>query len=131
MLLLVINRISNIEEERSNLSPNEEYLQVSTKKLSRGASFAPHKHNPLHRISDITQEAWVFLSGKVKAKFWDIDDSFIYETVLGRGDCAVVFRAGHSFEVLEDDTLLYEIKTGPYYGIKKDKTFIGDKSGEV
>ena len=112
-LLLVISRSVDITAERKNLSPDEEFLQVSTKKLANGTSFAPHKHNYLHRTSDITQEAWIFLSGKVKATFWDIDDSIIYETELCAGDCAVVFRGGHSFEVLEDDTSLYEIKTGP------------------
>ena len=71
-----------------------------------------------------TQEAWIVLKGNVLATFWDIDDKVILETTLKSGDCAVVFRAGHSFEVLEKDTMLYEIKTGPYYGVEKDKTFI-------
>jgi mannose-6-phosphate isomerase-like protein (cupin superfamily) len=128
ILLLTINRRANIEKERNNLCPDKEYLQVSTKKLSKGVSFVPHKHNELHRVSDITQEAWIFLAGKVKAKFWDIDDTFIYETELGPGDCAVVFRGGHSFDVLEDDTILYEVKTGPYYGVERDKTIIGERN---
>ena len=30
----------------------------------------------------------------------------------------------HTYEILEDNTLVYEYKTGPYLGIKKDKEFI-------
>ena len=43
---------------------------------------------------------------------------------MSSGDCIVSMSAGHSFEVLEDDTLLYEFKNGPYYGTEKDKEFI-------
>jgi dTDP-4-dehydrorhamnose 3,5-epimerase-like enzyme len=89
-------------------------------------SFKPHKHKELIRETNRTQEAWVILSGKIRAKFYDLDDSLILETVLMEGDCAIVFRAGHGFEVLEDNTILYEFKTGPYYGVEADKTFINE-----
>ena len=128
ILLFVINRRENVSAIRQDLSPDGEYLQVATKKLAAGTTFAPHRHNELLREPDITQEAWVFLQGRVAARFWDIDDELIYETELGAGDVAVVFRGGHSFIVLEDDTILYEFKTGPYYGIEKDKTYIEEKT---
>mgnify|MGYP001319226696 FL=1 len=124
VLLFVINRRENISEDRQDLSPGEEHLQCATKQLTKGTTFAPHRHNELVRETNITQEAWVFLQGKVAARFWDIDDKLIYETELGAGDAAIVFRGGHSFEVLEDETILYEFKTGPYYGVEKDKSYI-------
>jgi hypothetical protein len=128
VLLFVINRRENISEDRQDLSPGEEYLQCATKQLTKGTTFAPHRHNELVRETNITQEAWVFLQGKVAARFWDIDDKLIYETELGAGDAAIVFRGGHSFEVLEDETILYEFKTGPYYGVEKDKTYIEEST---
>ena len=124
LMLCVINRGDDIGTQRADLSPQDQYLQCATKKLTKGTTFAPHKHNELIRTTNITQEAWVFLRGRVAAKFWDIDDRLIYETELGEGDAAIVFRGGHSFEVLEEDTILYEFKTGPYYGVEKDKTYI-------
>jgi hypothetical protein len=124
LLLLVINRREDISINRTDLSPGDQYLQCATKQLSKGTTFAPHKHNELIRTTDVTQEAWVFLKGRVAARFWDVDDTLIYETELGEGDAAVVFRGGHSFEVLEEDTILYEFKTGPYFGVEKDKTYI-------
>ena len=130
LLLLAIGRHTDIDKSRTDFSPDHEYMQVSAKKLSKGTSFLPHKHNKILRTSDLTQEAWVFLSGKVTARFWDIDDSIIFETDLGPGDLAVVFRGGHSFEVLEDNTILYEFKTGPYYGQEKDKTYILEGKSE-
>ena len=127
LLLCVIMRGSNITENRVDLSPESEPLQVACKKLMSGTKFKPHKHNTLERQTMITQESWVFLRGKVRASFYDIDDEVIHVTDLGAGDCAVVFKAGHSFDVLEDDTVLYEFKNGPYFGLEKDKTFINEK----
>ena len=46
---------------------------------------------------------------------------------LKKGDMAIVYKAGHSFNVLEDNTVLYEFKNGPYYGKLKDKTMINKK----
>jgi len=125
-LLLVINRRKDIGEDRLDLSPSEEYLQCATKVLKQGSKFKPHRHNKLNRTTDLTQEAWVVLDGKIRAKFYDLDDSLAMDTQLTNGDCAIVFKAGHGFEVLEDDTILYEFKTGPYYGVEQDKTFIGE-----
>lgn len=126
-LLLTLNRKKDITTDRVDLSPAEEYLQCATKKLTKGMNFKPHRHNKLIRETDITQEAWVFLSGKVRAKFYDLDDSLVLDTIMESGDCVIVFKAGHGFEVLEDDTVLYEFKTGPYFGVEMDKTYIGDK----
>ena len=123
-LLLTLNRRDEINTSRADLSPDEEYLQCATKTLTKGMKFKPHKHNRLVRKTDRTQEAWVFLSGKVRAKFYDLDDSLILDTELGAGDCVIVFRAGHGFEVLEDNTVIYEFKTGPYFGVELDKTLI-------
>ena len=83
-----------------------------------------HKHNVQIRKTSLTQEAWVVLKGKIKAKFYDLDDKLIFETILKDGDCISIFRGGHSLEVLEDKTIFYEFKNGPYNGVAKDKVFI-------
>lgn len=129
ILLYVINEYDSIEEKRKDLSPETECLQASCKKLKKADFFKPHKHLPLERNTVQTQEAWVILAGKIHAKFYDIDDTLYSDHVLKSGDCVVAFNAGHCFEVLEDDTRLYEFKNGPYYGMLKDKKDI-DESGK-
>ena len=124
ILLFTLNKSEDITHDRTDLSPEDQYLQVATKTLSKDTTFRPHRHLKLTRQIDKTQEAWVFLSGKVRASFYDIDDTLFLETELSAGDCAVAYNAGHSFIVLEDKTTLYEFKNGPYLGIEKDKKFI-------
>jgi len=123
-LLLSYIKKEDIISERIDLSPERECLQVSAKKINMGKIFKPHKHNALERNTDQTNESWMFLEGSVRANFYDLDDTLILQEVFKSGDCVVVFNAGHGFDVLEDNTILYEFKNGPYYGQIADKTFI-------
>ena len=54
----------------------------------------------------------------------DIDDNIIAEPILKEGDASFTLYGGHTYEILEDNTLVYEYKTGPYEGQKLDKVFI-------
>ena len=123
-LLLVINKKQDILASRTNFSPDEALLQASSKILTKNDLFKPHKHNEIKRETLGTNEAWVILSGSIEAQFWDLDDTPIHKEILEAGDCAIVFSAGHGFKVLEEGTILYEFKNGPYFGQVMDKTFI-------
>ena len=48
----------------------------------------------------------------------------IAEPVLKPGDASFTLEGAHTYTILEDDTLVYEYKTGPYEGQAMDKTFI-------
>ncbi len=110
--------------ERTNVSPDEEFLQVSAMKLNKGQTFKAHKHIFLERLTTITQESWLVLQGSVKCLLYDLDDKIIAERILKPGDCSVTFRGGHNYLILEEDTIVYEFKTGPYFGQKKDKELL-------
>lgn len=125
-LILSLLRYSDISEYRTDMCPDEEYLQVSGRKIKNCIKVKAHKHIPIQRKTDITQEAWLVFEGCIKAKFYDLDDSFLYETKLKKGDAVVLFRGGHSLEVLEENTIFYEFKTGPYYGADIDKESINE-----
>ena len=122
-LLHIIYRISEIKE-RTNISPDNEYLQLASLKMKKGTTFKPHKHIIHEKVTDIAQESWVVIKGSVKCIFYDLDDTIIAEPILYPGDCSLTFRGGHNYLILEDDTIVYEYKTGPYLGQELDKTFI-------
>ena len=125
-LVLALMRYNEISEYRTDLSPDEEYLQISGRKLEKGLKVKAHKHIPIERKTDITQEAWVVFEGCIKGTFYDLDDSVLYETEIGKGDVIVLFRGGHSLHVLDEDTIFYEFKTGPYFGVEADKEAISE-----
>ncbi len=124
VLLHKVHKFSEITDGRNDLVAPEEFIQVSALKLPEGKTFAPHKHNIDSKETTIAQESWVILKGKVKAIFYDLDDTIIAEEILEQGDLSVTLRGGHNYLILEEDTIVYEFKTGPYFGQKRDKTFI-------
>ena len=126
-LLHVINRISDIKE-RTILIPDDNFIQCATLKMKKGRTFEPHKHitKDRHHPEQIAQESWVIIKGKVKCIFYDLDDTIISTPILEAGDASFTLYGGHTYEILEDDTIVYEYKTGPYEGIELDKVFIHD-----
>ena len=125
-LIFSLLRFENICEKRIDLSPDDEFMQVCGRIMSEGVSVPAHRHNKTQRKTNLTQEAWVLLKGKVRAKFYDLDDSFLCEREVFSGDVIVLYRGGHSLEVLEDNTIFYEFKNGPYFGVNKDKEKIDE-----
>ena len=124
-LLHIINRLSEIEG-RHDVVPVNNFIQCATLRMSKDKTFPPHKHIEKNRTyeNQIAQESWVIIKGRVRCKFYDIDDTLISEPILGAGDASFTLYGGHTYEILEDDTIVYEYKTGPYEGQELDKTFI-------
>lgn len=125
LLLHIINRFDEIDG-RKDIIPDNNFIQCSTLKMKNGKSFPPHKHIKKERFykEQIAQESWVVIRGRVKCKLYDIDDALIAEPILEAGDASFTLYGGHTYEILEDDTIVYEYKTGPYEGQKLDKEFI-------
>lgn len=129
-LLHVIWRKNDGDKGKMNfILPEGECLQGTAATLIPcGHTFGgPHKHLPLERNTNKTQEAFIMISGSMEMILCDTDDSIIAKSVLKEGDCYFYLEGGHSFKTLEDDALFYEIKSGPYYGRDKDKTQINPK----
>jgi len=126
-LLHIINRLSEING-RQEVVPENNFIQCATLKMQNGKTFPPHKHITKERMypNQIAQESWVVIKGRVKCILFDIDDTVIATPILEPGDASFTLYGGHTYEILEDDTIVYEYKTGPYEGQKLDKTFIDD-----
>lgn len=123
VLLHIIYRLAEIDG-RTNIAPETEYLQLASLKMQKGQTFRPHKHIVHEKATDIAQESWLVIRGSVECILYDLDDRIVARPVLHAGDCSMTFRGGHNYHILEDDTIVYEYKTGPYLGIALDKTFI-------
>jgi len=126
-LLHVINRFADITG-RTILIPDNNFIQCATLKMEKGKTFLPHKHlyKDRHYPQQIAQESWIVIKGKVKCIFYDLDDTVIATPILNEGDASFTLHGGHTYEILEENTIVYEYKTGPYEGIELDKTFIND-----
>jgi len=126
-LLHVVYRTSLFNDTREDIVPDEEYLQLAVMKHDAGRTFRAHKHIFKEVPStSIAQESWYVVRGAVKATLYDEDFSHITDIVLEQGDLSITLYGGHTYEIMEDNTLVLEYKSGPYYGQKADKEFISD-----
>ena len=125
-LLHIVYRFDEIDG-RTNISPDEEFLQLASIKMQKGQTFKAHKHIIVEKVTNIAQESWLVIRGSVKCIFYDLDDTVIAEPVLSPGDCSMTFRGGHNYLILEEGTIVYEYKTGPYLGQELDKEFLESK----
>jgi len=122
-LLHIVYQFNEIDG-RTNISPDHEFLQLSSMKMRKGQTFNAHKHILCEKVITITQESWLVVKGSVKCILYDLDDEIIAERNLMPGDCSITFRGGHNYLILEDDTVVYEYKTGPYFGQESDKELL-------
>lgn len=124
-LLHIIVRKEDLTKGRNEVVPENNFIQCAILNMEKGKTFKPHKHIWKERTRNvIAQESWIVVQGSVKCIFYDIDDQIIAEPILYSGDASFTLEGGHTYLILEDDTLVYEYKTGPYEGQQLDKTFI-------
>ena len=122
-LLHIYFNSSSFTDNRIDICPSEEFMQISCLNLKGGKKFDAHQHIENIRETSITQESWVVIKGRVKVYYYDTNSELIATTILEQGDCTVTFGGGHNYECL-DDALVYEFKNGPYLGKSKDKELL-------
>jgi len=128
MLLHVVRRLEDVVDQdnfRHDIISPEEHIQCSSLRMDKGHTFKPHKHICKNIPAwALAQESWVVIKGSVKCIFYDLDNTILVEVVLNAGDASFTLAGGHTYEALEDNTIVYEYKTGPYLGQELDKVFI-------
>lgn len=107
-------------------TPDSFSQQVAFMKHPTGKRIAPHVHNLVSRQVLYTQEVLFIKQGRIKVDLYSSQKKFLTSRVLESGDLILLCGGGHSFEILEETSMI-EVKQGPYAG-EKDKTrFEGEK----
>lgn len=124
-LLHIVKKAGDIIEGREDIVDPQYFLQCSTLKFNKDGSFRPHKHIwKSGEMNVITQESWVVIHGRVKAILYDLNGEILSWPELNAGDILITLEGGHGFDILQDNTIVYEFKTGPYKGQENDKVFL-------
>jgi len=125
-LLHMIYKEKDFVHERTELVSPSNFIQCAYLQMDKGKTFKPHKHiwkEPSFNTM-IAQESWVVIKGSVKVYFYDTDMKLLDTHILEAGDSSFTLEGGHTYEILEDNTRVYEYKTGPYEGQARDKEFL-------
>jgi len=121
----IIIRKEDIVSERSNLVSPKNFIQAASLKLLKNKVFAAHQHiiKKVKYKKAIAQEAWVVICGCIEVSYYDIGGSFLMKEKLFPGDCSITLSGGHGYKCIKNNTIVYEFKTGPYLGQRKDKFY--------
>ncbi len=101
-------------------TPSSFSQQVAYMKHPKGHKIAAHVHNMITRQVLYTQEVLVIRKGKIKVKLYSSNKKFVCEKILETGDLILLCGGGHSFEMIEETSMI-EVKQGPFAG-DGDKT---------
>lgn len=119
----------DISEGLNFYSDTGDFLQVGTWRYNAGLYLGPHIHNEgTDREIDRTQEVVHVLEGMLQADILTEEGVLLDTLTLKKGDTLVLLSGGHGYRILEDNTVVLEIKNGPYLGPEKDRRKVEIKS---
>jgi mannose-6-phosphate isomerase-like protein (cupin superfamily) len=104
------------------LTPSELNFQVGFVVYPAGGEVARHLHRPLERHIVGTSEVLVVKEGRCQMDIYDDDRRLVATRELRKGDIMLMVGGGHGFRMLED-TVLLEVKQGPYTGLDEKERF--------
>ena len=123
-LLHALHRFEDFKG-RQNVSPDEQFLQLATIQNKKGIKYKPHQHIwTKGEEKVVAQESWIVAQGKIRVFYYDTDGELMSTADLNQGDCSITYEGGHTYMALEDNTLIYENKVGPYKGAENDKKLL-------
>ncbi|MFQ3574330.1 MAG: hypothetical protein SNJ53_06830 [Thermodesulfovibrionales bacterium] len=120
--IATIIRADYLPDKTTFITPDGYYQQTGFVVYPKGGVIKRHLHLPLQRHLVGTQEALIVKRGKVEIDLYAMDKSALGTWTLNEGDIILLVSGGHGIRCLED-TVLLEIKQGPYTGLKEKEHF--------
>lgn len=115
----LLNQVSSQAKESPRLRMNynlHEHLDDKTHRFFN--AMEPGTIVPIHRHRD-TAETFMLVRGKMRVVFYDDNKNIIEDTILSavNGNYGVHIPIGvwHWVEILESNTVTFEVKEGPYH----------------
>jgi mannose-6-phosphate isomerase-like protein (cupin superfamily) len=120
--LAYIVRASYAPDRTSFLTRPDDTLQAGHVVYPAGGEIQRHVHKRLERHIVGTSEALVVKRGHCWIDVYNDDRDLVASRELHAGDLMLMLGGGHGFRMIED-TVLIEIKQGPYTGIDEKERF--------
>lgn len=120
--LAYIIRESCLPARTTFLTPPEFKQQIGYIVYPAGSEVGRHTHVPLERRIVGTSEVLVVRSGRCLIDVYDDGRALVATRELLPGDIMLMVGGGHGFRMLED-TVLLEVKQGPYTGLDEKERF--------
>lgn len=104
------------------LTPNHFGQQMGMIVYGEGQSIQPHLHLPVVREVHGTTEMVMVRKGACRVDIYDRQKQLITSREMVQGDLVLLLAGGHGFQMSED-TVLFEVKQGPYVDQNEKERF--------
>jgi quercetin dioxygenase-like cupin family protein len=121
-VLCLLVRAENQPGQTTFLTPPEYKQQVGYVVYPAGGEIPRHTHRPLKRHLVGTSEVLLVKKGRCLIDVYSDDHELVATRELRQGDLMLMVGGGHGFRMLED-TILLEVKQGPYTGLDEKERF--------
>lgn len=121
-VLVYIVRAGANPKTTTFLTPDSLPLQLGFVVYPRGGEVARHYHMPVARQLQTTTEVLFVQRGACELDVYDSECRLVATRVLAQGDVAMLCSGGHGLRMTED-TVLLEVKQGPYTGVAEKVRF--------
>lgn len=119
--LATIIRNGTVEKGLQFYSNDSDYIQVGSWRYESGKKLLAHVHNEVERKVLRTQEVILVQKGHIQAHIYDESGEHVTDKDLKSGDCIILLAGGHGYTIVEDDSVVIEVKNGPYVGAELDR----------
>jgi len=109
-------------EQTTFLTPPEFDLQAGYVVCPTGQEIQRHVHRPIKRSIVGTCEVLVVRKGHCEIDIYNDGRELVATRNLYEGDIMIMVGGGHGFRMLED-TVLFEVKQGPYTNLDDKEQF--------
>lgn len=120
--LAYLVRASTKPDQTTFVTPDNFNFQLGFVVYPAGGDIVPHVHLPIERHIVGTSEVLFVREGRCEVDFYSPERDFVETKELVRGDVMLLLTGGHGFRMLED-TVLLEVKQGPYTGLREKDRF--------
>lgn len=120
--LAYVIRAEAAPERTTFVTGDDANLQVGFVVYPAGGEVQPHEHLPVEREIVGTAEVLFVRTGRCQADLYDGKRERVETIELAAGDTIVLLAGGHGFRMVED-TVLLEVKQGPYIGLAEKERF--------
>jgi hypothetical protein len=121
-LIATIVRAEKMPEKTEFVTGDNVKQQVGFVVYPQGGQIPRHVHVPMERRIVGTSEVLLVRKGMLEAEFYTDTKEYICTRILRQGDLLLLVSGGHGFTCMQD-TVLLEIKQGPYLGLKEKERF--------
>lgn len=109
-------------DQTTFVTPEVLPFQIGFVVYGEGKEVPRHVHLPLERHISVTSEVVLVRSGRCQIDLFDESRDLVATRELREGDIVLLLSGGHGFR-MDEDTVLFEVKQGPFTGLEEKQRF--------